>query len=73
MVERSLSMREALGSIPRFSTNPGLRRETKVLLHGELAHMVERALRMREALGSIPRFSTPFLIAIILFRRFSFG
>ena len=70
MVERSLSMREVRGSMPRFSNNYFLQKPHIRHCHiafffanclGELAQMVERSIRIREARGSIPRFSTRIL------------
>ena len=76
MVERSLSMREVRGSMPRFSTICFQQKNTNSTLWrishchiafclqnclGELAQMVERSIRIREARGSIPRFSTRIL------------
>ncbi|RDX78951.1 hypothetical protein CR513_40689, partial [Mucuna pruriens] len=51
MVERSLCMREARGSIPRISN---LTFKLQLIFK---AQMVERSLCMREARGSIPRIS----------------
>ena len=70
MVERSLSMREVRGSMPRFSSNCFLQKTQIRHSHiaffcvhclGELAQMVERSIRIREPLGSIPGFSNYFL------------
>ena len=73
VVERSICIREAPGSIPGFSRNfLFLLIQSTVLLpcngdncglsptniRGGLAQMVERSIRIREARGSIPRFST---------------
>ena len=72
MVERSLCMREVLGSMPRFSMKIvfvqgfhismtmqcNKHADNSINFNGGLAQMVERSLSMREALGSMPRFST---------------
>ena len=73
MVERSIRIREAPGSMPGFSTgifcrldNGSKNRFLESMppisgsfgAQGELAQMVERSLSMREVRGSMPRFST---------------
>ena len=65
MVERSICIREAPGSIPGFSSFFLLVKNSFTELvqrifkedPGELAQMVERSLSMREVPGSMPGFS----------------
>jgi hypothetical protein len=52
MVERSLCMREVMGSIPIISTNKA---------NGVVAQMVEYLLSKRKVEGSIPSDSNPIL------------
>ena len=78
MVERSLSMREVMGSIPIFSklflfyTFHFMQICNKCVMNasryrvcvGGVAQMVERPLSMREVLGSIPSASKLFFYII---------